>query len=365
MLPGAEEQGIGFGHSFQWDIELLKGYSYSLLPNRRKSPELGRFWGSNTPGIIDALRSQRPDAVILTGWQSRSLIQALRATIRLDIPRIVRGESNAMRARPLYTRLLHRMLLSRYNAFLAIGKSNRQFYESNGVPQAHIFDCPYFVDNRRFEEQHRAAFPRRVQLRHEWGIPEDAVCFLFAGKLQAKKRIMDLMAALNPARQIGRLYLLVVGTGDEMEAAKSAVQAHQLPVTFAGFLNQTQITDAYAAADCLVLPSDYGETWGLVVNEGMVCGLPAIVSDRVGCGPDLIEDDVTGWTFPFGNVNALSSLLVRAASDPVRLWEMGQNARKKIENYSVSKAVEGTMQAVRCVMSQRAGRHSETEASGS
>ena len=40
-------------------------------------------------------------------------------------------------------------------------------------------------------------------------------------------------------------------------------------MTFAGFLNQSEIPRAYVAADCIVLPSDYGETWGLVVNEAM------------------------------------------------------------------------------------------------
>ena len=59
------------------------------------------------------------------------------------------------------------------------------------------------------------------------------------------------------------------------------------PASFAGFLNQTEISRAYVAADCLVLPSDYGETWGLVVNEAMASGLPCIISDRCGCSEDL------------------------------------------------------------------------------
>ena len=48
------------------------------------------------------------------------------------------------------------------------------------------------------------------------------------------------------------------------------------PASFAGFLNQTEISKAYVAADVLVLPSDYSETWGLVVNEAMASGLPPL-----------------------------------------------------------------------------------------
>ena len=54
-------------------------------------------------------------------------------------------------------------------------------------------------------------------------------------------------------------------------------------MTFAGFRNQSELPRYLAAADVLVLPSDAGETWGLVVNEAMACGLPAIVSRAAGC----------------------------------------------------------------------------------
>ena len=44
----------------------------------------------------------------------------------------------------------------------------------------------------------------------------------------------------------------------------------------------------------MILPS-LSETWGLVVNEALACGTPALVSNRVGCSPDLIQEDVSGW----------------------------------------------------------------------
>ncbi len=116
-------------------------------------------------------------------------------------------------------------------------------------------------------------------------------------------------------------------------------------------MNQTEITGAYAAADCLVLSSDYDETWGLVVNEAMVCGLPAIVSDRVGCGPDLIKRGETGERFEFGAVGDLSHVLLSMAKDPERLQAMGERAREHVlRNYTVENAVSGTMQAVEAVL---------------
>ncbi|HPA96824.1 MAG TPA: glycosyltransferase family 4 protein, partial [Thermoanaerobaculia bacterium] len=115
-------------------------------------------------------------------------------------------------------------------------------------------------------------------------------------------------------------------------------------------LNQSRIAEAYAAADCLVLPSDRGETWGLVVNEAMVCGLPAVTSDQVGCAPDLIRAGETGWSYPCGDVAALASLLRRVAGDPGRSRTMGAAARELVRTrYGVADAVEGTLAALRFV----------------
>ena len=169
----------------------------------------------------------------------------------------------------------------------------------------------------------------------------------FVGKLEPKKRILDLVAAIAAAANRPRhFHLLIVGSGPLMEEAKTLALRSPVPMTFAGFLNQTELPQAYAAANCLVLPSDYGETWGLVVNEAMACGLPAVVSDRVGCAADLVESGVTGEIFPFGNVDALAGVLQSLAVSPERLREMGTRARARVADYSAEKAVAGTLDAI-------------------
>jgi glycosyltransferase involved in cell wall biosynthesis len=162
--------------------------------------------------------------------------------------------------------------------------------------------------------------------------------------LAAFERALDR----NPA-----LHLLVVGTGELMDTAQEFATSRRLPVTFTGFLNQTEITRAYTAADCLVLPSDYGETWGLVVNEAMACRLPAIVSDRVGCGPDLIDEGKTGASFPFSDVPALAEKMVELSASADRLQAMGKEAKERIHHYSVEQAAAGTMAAIDFVLNER------------
>ena len=118
---------------------------------------------------------------------------------------------------------------------------------------------------------------------------------------------MDFVCAIEQSvRRNPRIQGLMVGDGPLRAGCDSLVQDRQVPIRFTGFLNQSEIIRAYVASDALVLPSDGGETWGLVVNEAMACARPCIVSDRVGCGPDLVIPQETGSIFPLGDVEALS-----------------------------------------------------------
>jgi len=100
--------------------------------------------------------------------------------------------------------------------------------------------------------------------------------------------------------------------------------------------------EVYRTGDVLVLPSrGRYETWGLAVNEAACCGLPAIVSSHVGCGPDLIENGVTGWTFDAGDMLALRRVLKQAAARPTDLPRMGDALRRRVqEEFGYAKATE-------------------------
>jgi glycosyltransferase involved in cell wall biosynthesis len=121
---------------------------------------------------------------------------------------------------------------------------------------------------------------------------------------------------------------------------------HETRCTMIGFLNQRRIATAYAAADVLVLPSDGGETWGLVVNEAMACGVPAIVSDQVGCVPDLITDGETGFSFPCAEVAALAERMRWMADDRDRRRAMRAPVLRRIAGFSPQAAADGVISAL-------------------
>jgi glycosyltransferase involved in cell wall biosynthesis len=206
---------------------------------------------------------------------------------------------------------------------------------------------PHVVDVDFFQKQAERLRAQKAELRREWQLDDDATVFLFAGKFVEKKRPLDFVNAIAMANQNGKHIMgLMVGDGPLRQACGDEVKSTNAPIRFAGFLNQSKIPAAYAAADVLVLPSDGGETWGLVVNEAMASGKPCLVSDRVGCGPDLIVAGETGDVFPLGNIAVLASLLGSYAERWNHLTDMGAKAEQMASKFSVLVAVESLIAAV-------------------
>ncbi|MCT0225915.1 glycosyltransferase [Synechococcus sp. CS-1328] len=353
-LPDAQQQGVGFGRAFQWDVPLLDGYRWRVARGVRGSGDLSAYLGlwllNPLAELVCTPDGVPPDAVLITGWQCLGMLQLLVAASLRRLPILLRTEANDLRRRAWPVRQLHRVLVQRAQALLAIGKANARFYRAHGAAENRIWPSPYFVDNAFFAGHVEQLRPHREAQRQVWGIPEGAFCFLFVGKLQAKKRPMDLLQALQSLMGNGlptAVHALIVGSGELEPMCRSLASQHRLPVSFAGFLNQGELPRAYGAADALVLPSDSGETWGLVVNEAMACGLPAIVSDHVGCGEDLVLSGRTGLVYPCGDVEALAEAMRTLSTSPVRASGMGAEARRQVmEHYGVDQSAEGAATAV-------------------
>jgi glycosyltransferase involved in cell wall biosynthesis len=348
MIPDAAQQGSGFGVSFAWDVPLLEGYRHEVLDNRANSPSVIRFSGCDTPGVYAWLKLHRPDAVLVNGWVVKTCLQTLVACRRLGIPCIVRGEANLLRPRAAWKHALHRLLLWQYSGYLAIGSANREFYRFHHCPEDRIFWSPYAVDNDFFAAQAAARAGRRDELRAGFGIPQGACVFLFSGKLEEKKHPLDLLEAVTriPPHLRGRVHVLVAGEGPLRGECEGFVRDKQIPVSFAGFLNQSRLPDAYAAADGLVLPSDAGETWGLVVNEAMASGRPVVVSRAAGCCADLVVEGQTGFCFAPRDPTALAESLIRYVEDPGLALRQGAAAAGHILRFGLDTAAEGMVSAV-------------------
>lgn len=343
--PTPAERGVGFGVAFEWDIDLTSDFPHHFLRNVSPRPDLISFRGCDTPEIGAIVQQERFDAFLVSGWSTRSYWQAMLACWRTGTSVMVRGDSQIDRSQPLLRRSLRRILypvfMRRFATCLAVGERSEEYFRRHGARR--IRRVPHFVDNEFFG---RAVAERdRDEQRARFGIPADALVFLFVGKFVEKKRPMDLLRA---AAQLGRkdVHLLFVGEGEQRSTLETAARDLGVSAHFSGFLNQTELPDAYSAADALVLPSDARETWGLVVNEAMASGLPVVVSDAAGCAPDLVLNGETGYRYPVGHIVALADSL-KLLTDSTRRVRLAVGATSHIEAFSVSASAALLVEAAR------------------
>ena len=353
--PTANERGVGFGVPVDWDIDLTSGYEHEWLLNVARRPGVGDFGGCDTPGVRERITRGGFDAFLVAGWHARSYWQAMGACRRARVPMLVRGDSQLSPDEPAVKRIVKRisypMLVRRFAVCLAVGRRSEQYFRHYGARA--VVRAPHFVDNEFFAARSEASRREGESLRRRYDVPPTALLVLVAGKLQPKKRPLDVLRAAARARERADVRVMFAGDGELRAECEGAAAQLNVPAYFPGFMNQTEIPRAYASCDVLVLASDWRETWGLVVNEAMACGLPALVSRAAGCEPDLIIEGRTGHGFDSGDIDTLTMLMARVAADPAERLAIGKRARDHVEKFSVEAAAAGVIEGATRAVSAR------------
>jgi glycosyltransferase involved in cell wall biosynthesis len=337
-----------FKSRIKWDIPLLNGYTYKFHKNYAWNKSTS-FFGCTNPSVILPIFSKRYDVVLIYGWGLLSnwlvifacLITGTKIMMSSESPVSHEKTKRGLKAR--LRKILLSRIFNRVNAFLYIGEENRRFYKYFDVPDSKLFFVPYAVDNRRHQDS-------RISQRSSTA--ENRIVILFVGKLFVKKRPFDLLNAYELAlKKVKKkssldLELWFVGDGEQREALESFCKFHSLSgVKFFGFKNQTELPQFYQSADIFVLPSGYGETWGLVVNEAMCHGLPILVSDRVGCGLDLVTSK-NGFIFKYGDSSDLAEKIVTLVLDEELRVKFGEQSIKVVAEYSQEIAASNIVSVV-------------------
>ncbi|MBD2310993.1 glycosyltransferase family 4 protein [Desertifilum sp. FACHB-1129] len=332
-----------------FDIPWLEGYPWRYIPNRSPKPNLTKPYGLINPGLVKLMSEY--DCCVVYGHAFVSFWMAIAAAKLSRKPLFLTTDATYLEAPeggnwkiPLKQQFLPALYNQVADGVLVPSSASRHFLESLGVASEKIFLTPYVVDNERIALT--AAQTHKAQIRADWGIPEDAVVAIFCAKFIPRKRPLDAIQAFAKAN-VPNSYLVMVGVGPLEAELKAA--AEQLGVAdrvkFPGLIKYSRLPEAYAASDLLVFPSEH-EPYGLPVNEAMICGIPVLVSDRIGATYDLVISGETGFAYPCGNVEKFAELLQELLSDRDRLIKMGKMAQKRMETWSARENVEGLILAI-------------------
>ncbi|MBI3669969.1 MAG: glycosyltransferase [Acidobacteria bacterium] len=351
-LQGAES-GLDpeFGVEVSWDTPVLDAYSWTQVPNKALRPGLGRFFGLFNPGLWNLVRQGAFDSVWVSGYFYASAWVAILAAKWCRVPLIFTTDAHSLRTwknrsayRQRLKKLLVRHILGLGDVILAGSSGTVDYLKSLGLPKDRILMVRNVVDNDWWSA--RAAQVDREAIRSNWSVPPAAPVVLFCAKLQPWKRPQDLVEAFAKAN-VKDSFLVIAGDGPLRADLERQAQALGITerVRMLGFVNQSQLPGVYRAADLLVLPSEH-EAFGLVVNEAMLCGCPAVVSDRVGAKFDLVRDGETGFVYPCGDVGALTQVLREVLPVCERLRQMGEAARRRMGTWSPREYVATLVEAV-------------------
>ncbi|MGQ0700533.1 MAG: glycosyltransferase family 4 protein [Panacagrimonas sp.] len=341
-----------FDKQIRWDVDLTGGYRAVFVPSARGKVVKAGFAQKPNWDLLSRLVKGKYDVIWAHGYQYSNVLLAKLISLLRAQAFLVREDQTLLEARSLRVRaikgLVFRFFFSGAKAgALYTGVLSRAHFKYFGVRESRLFPAVHCVDDALFSSEAEKLRPTRREIRQKWGVQDDAPIVLFCGKLIDKKQPLRLIDAFARALAKRPCWLLMVGDGPLMSRVTEACKRLNIAdrVIFTGFLNQHEMPRAYTAADIFVLPSSAHETWGLVVNEAMHFSLPVIVSDHVGCAPDLVHDGENGYVFPAMDTEGLIQALDRLIADADRRLAFGLQSAALIRQYTVNHCARQIRQA--------------------
>ncbi len=333
-----------------WNLT-KRNYSAVFLKNLSPARWKGKFLITNlNPGVLKQLRNYQPDAVVVHGYNSLTMLLAVGWCNRHGVPVLMRSDSNIQieRVKPRLHLMAKRMVLAflvkRITAFLTIGKMNSAYWRYYGALQSQILPASFAIDTEYFgreADRYRADWGR-ARSENGW---QSKFLLLYVGRLVRFKRVDTLIEAVRLALKDGlNVELLIVGDGAERKRLE-ALASDLAQIHFLGFKDWRSLPQYYGVADLLVLPSE-DEPWGLVINEAMASGLPVLAVRSAGAARELIDHKRNGFLTPDGTTPTLVAALKQACTSRNDLSTLGRRARRASRAWAYSPAVEGIDRAL-------------------
>ena len=220
-----------------------------------------------------------------------------------------------------YNLVIGRKIFQNSSRILAVSENEIPHFMSYGVPLEKISVIPNGINKADFLANNVLYFRNKLDL-------EDMSIILFLGRLNVKKGPDLLLKAFNNIKdKLLDYHLVFVGPDDGMlNELKQMVDEYQLndQIHFIGYLGGTDKSDAFHAADLLVIPSRQ-EAMSIVVLEAGISGTPVLLTDQ--CGFDDIEK-IDGGKVVQATVKGIELGLIEILRDKDRLNSMGSNLKQ-------------------------------------
>lgn len=294
------------------------------------------------------------DCIAVPGWSSVAALALTQWCVQRDIPVVGMSETNGWDfARSWPTEFAKKGVVGHFSSALVTSDSQARYMEELGMAPQAIFRGYNIVDNDYFEASAKAvrstsamptieSKPIPASWRNRY--------FLASNRFIEKKNLSILLRCYAAFRQ-GRSHetddwpLVMLGDGEMRNELEDLSESLGLDshVYFPGFRQYDELPTFYATAGAFVHVSTT-EQWGLVINEAMASGLPAIVSKRCGCAEVLIDDGKNGLIIDPYDARGITAALTKIA-DPVVRGQLAAQAFIRISEWGPDKFATGMRDA--------------------
>ena len=324
----------------------------------------GYMYETRSPGMLGLIRFLRkiiagqPDLIIVSGYMPilHSLVAlyawacGVPVGLRSDTT-LQHSNTSSISLKGRFKRIVLKVFFRIYSTAYPVGtlaKENLLYY---GFPNDRLFLFPYAVNNEWFSKESRMHTVRRAALQRELGIAEKAFVVLGILKFHQREDPVTLILGFADfmAKQHAPCHLLLVGDGPLHGELESLIHDKGITnITMPGYAPYGDLPKYFAVADVFVHPG-VGESWGVSVNESMACGVPVILSDRVGSHIDLVKEGETGFVFKTKDPGSLAQCLAAMAGDRKLCGTMGDKARLLVNNWGYDATEKSLLGSLRYV----------------
>ncbi len=183
-----------------------------------------------------------------------------------------------------------------------------------------------FVDLRRFSFNPKDHFKKAIA-------PNGEKIVVHTSNFREVKRIPDVIRVFHKILQSVPAKLLLIGDGPERSPAEALCRELNIieDVRFLG--KQDAVEEILSIGDLFLMPSE-NESFGLAALEAMACCLPTITSNAGGI-PEIVQEGITGFMSPVGDIEAMAANAVYILEDAQRLKTFKQNALKRANDFDI------------------------------
>jgi len=302
----------------------VKGVNVQFLPDNILTPpnlmKLGRILKE---GKFDVVHGHH--AFVPTSLFSISLAKRLGTPTVLTNHSIPFGYGSCVWTPISYSFLFpYRRYVNKADKIIAVSNAAADFIK-HFADERKVLVIPNAVDDTFFND----GFDKKILNKNR------SPTILYVGRLSHRKGLHVLVPAMkHVVKKVPNARLLIVGEGYTKGFVRVLVKALGLEknVKLLGLAHPQQLLLLYKMSNVFVLPSIYGESFGIVLLEAMASRVPVVATD-VGGISEVITDNYTGLLLKPGNSKELANAILKVLNNPNLSKKLVKNARKEVMKY--------------------------------